>query len=80
MSIKVDGKPWSIKEQIVDDPASGLSFQFEIGPDGLPRLRLFGDDLPFGNREFVFDENGEEAGAGTYTAGTCRPAWLEKLD
>lgn len=76
MSVKPDGKMWEIREQIVEDPATGLTFQFEVMPNGEPRLRIFGSELPFGNREIVFDGNGEEAGGGTYT-GLCRPAWLE---
>lgn len=79
MSIKPDAKWWSVREQIIEDPASGLTFQFEVMPDGSPRLRVFGD-LPFGNREFVFNADGEEAGAGTAVGGLCRPAWLCELD
>jgi hypothetical protein len=80
MALKPDGKFWTVREQIIEDPASGLTFQFEVMPDGKPRLRVFGDKLRFGNREIIFDENGEEAGAGTATAGLCRPAWLERVD
>lgn len=79
MSLKPNGKPWTIREQIIDDPASGLTLQFEVMPDGEPRLRLFGESLPFGNREIIFDTAGAEAGGGTYT-GLCKPAWLQPVD
>ena len=79
MATKPDWKPWSVREQIVEDAASGLTIQFEVYPDGSPRLRIFGDCIPFGNREIVFDSNGEEAGAGTFTSGLCRPAWLDRV-
>lgn len=79
MSVKPDGRAWTVREQIVEDPASGLTIQFEVMPDGEPRLRIFGNALPFGNREIVFDANGIEAGGGTVTAGLCKPSWLEFL-
>jgi len=68
-----------IREQVFTDRASGLTFQFEVMPDGEVRLRVFGEALPLGNREYFFNENGAKAGSGTYT-GLCRPAWLEQVD
>ena len=81
MSMKPDARPWTIQEQIVEDPVTGLTFQFEVlpGSDAPFRLRIFGD-LPFGNREILFDEKGAEASAGTFVAGLCRPAWLHRVD
>jgi hypothetical protein len=79
MSLKTDAKSWTIKEQIVEDQASGLAFQFEVDPNGMLRFRVYGD-LPFGNREIIFDRNGEEAGAGTCVTAICRPGWLERLE
>lgn len=78
MAKKPKAQDWTVKEQIIDDPASGLMIQFETGADGLPRLRIFGE-LPFGNREFIFDPEGVEAGAGTVTVGACRPSWLREV-
>lgn len=78
MPAKPDGKPWAVKEQIIEDPVSGLTFQFEIMPDGEMRFRVYGEQLPFGNREFIFDKEGIEAGAGTVTRGVCRPSWMEQ--
>lgn len=79
MPVKPDGKPWTVKEQIIEDPVSGLTFQFEVMPDGEMRFRIFGAALSFGNREIIFNEEGEKAGSGTATRGLCRPAWLEPV-
>lgn len=77
--LKPNAKPWTIKEQIIEDPVSGLTFQFEVKPCGEFKLRIFGESLTFGNREFDFSPDGREVGAGTFT-GLCRPAWLTKID
>lgn len=79
MSLKPNAKDWTIKEQIVEDPASGLTFQFEQDPSGCLRLRIFGD-LPYGNREIIFSPEGIETGAGTLLGGCHKPAWLTDLD
>jgi hypothetical protein len=80
MAVKPDGGMWVVREQVVEDPASGLTFQFEVTPDGKTRFRVFGRALPFGNREIIFDQNGVEAAAGTVASGLCRPAWLDRVD
>ena len=80
MPAKPDGKVWAVKEQIIEDRVTGLTYQFEVTPDGEPRFRVFGKSLPFGNREIIFDADGVEAGSGTMTQGHCRPAWLEEVD
>jgi hypothetical protein len=68
-------REWKTREQIVEDPASGLVFQFEVLPDGQFAFRVFGD-VPFGNREFVFDREGDEVFAGTALTGPNKPTWL----
>ncbi len=80
MAVKPSGQLCGIREQIIEDPVSGLTFQFLLVPDSdAPvRLRVFGA-LPHGNREFLFDHNGQEAGAGTAFSGTCRPSWLREV-
>jgi hypothetical protein len=80
MALKPDGALCSIREQIIEDPASGLTFQFVHAPNSSApvRLRIFGD-LPFGNREILFDKNGNEAGAGTALTDSCRPTWLREV-
>lgn len=81
MTTKPGASNWTIKEQIIEDAASGLTFQFEVDPESSApmRLRIFGD-LPFGNREIVFDRNGEEAGSGTALTGLSRPTWLTSIE
>lgn len=72
---------WNIEEQIIEDPISGLTFQFEIVPDSPAqfRLRVFGN-LRFGNREFIFNEEGQHAGSSTFLAGACKPTWLQAIE
>jgi len=69
---------WKIREQIIEDPATGLSIQFEALPDGEFAIRLFGECIRFGNREFVFDTHGEFAGAGTALVDGGKATWLYK--
>ena len=78
MASKPNGHLCQIKEQIIEDEASGLTLQFERSDDGTCRLRIYGD-LPFGNREIYFDAEGEEGGAGTALVGLCRPSWLREV-
>ena len=82
MSVKESPREWTVKEQVVEDLASGLTFQFESipGSDAPFRLRIFGSILPFGNREILFNSEGEEAGSGTLLSGLCRPTWLTNVD
>jgi len=75
MSLKLNGVDWAIKEQILEDPVTGLTFQFEVTPNGKQHLRIYGECLEYGNRDFVFD-NGLNVGAGTSVSGVCKPAWL----
>ena len=77
MALKPNGDMCAIREQIIEDPVSGLAFQFVSmpGSDAPVRLRIFGN-LAYGNREILFDKNGDEAGAGTALSGSCRPSWL----
>lgn len=82
MAIKQDAREWTIKEQILEDPASGLTFQFEVVPDDNDapfRFRIFGE-LPFGNREILFGPTGKKAGSGTSLTGLCKPTWLTNVD
>ncbi len=80
MAVKPNGGVCTIREQIIEDPVSGLTIQFVSMPDSdAPvRVRIFGN-LPYGNREILFDKNGEEAGAGTAFGGSCRPGWLREV-
>ncbi len=78
MAVKPGGKLCLIREQIIEDPVSGLILKFEVADDGTGRLFIYGD-LPHGNRQFVFDRKGEEAGAGTALGPFCRPSWLREV-
>ncbi len=80
MAVKPSGGMCVIREQIIEDPVTGLTFQFVSMPDSdAPvRLRVFGD-MPYGNREILFDKNGDEAGAGTAFGSSCRPSWLREV-
>jgi hypothetical protein len=65
-----------VREQIVEDRATGLILQFECA-NGQMRLVIAGKSLPFGNREIIFDGEGREAGAGTLLGEYKRPSWLK---
>ena len=80
MALKPNGSLCSIREQIIEDAASGLTLQFIHKPDSdAPyRLLIYGN-LPNGNREILFDVDGAEAGAGTALVDACRPSWLREV-
>jgi hypothetical protein len=76
--LKPKGALCAIKEQIVEDLASGLVLQFEC-QNGRTRLVIAGRALPFGNREIIFDNEGREAAAGTLVGEFRRPSWLKEV-
>ena len=78
MALKPNGNLCSIREQIVEDVATGLILQFECR-DGRPRLVIAGGALPFGNREILFDVEGRESAAGTLLGEFRRPSWLKEV-
>jgi hypothetical protein len=78
MPIKPNANLCAIKEQIVEDLASGLILQFEC-VEGRTRLVIAGRALPFGNREIIFDTEGREAAAGTLVGEFRRPSWLREV-
>lgn len=69
----------TIREQIIVDRASGLTFQFEVDENGLTRFHVFGGVLPWGNREIVFNCDGHSRGGGTLVGGLARPAWTTRV-
>ena len=69
--LKPDAKTLNIKEQFVNDEVTGLILIFRVAPNGEARLHIGGESLPFGNRDFQFDSNGELIGTGT-SWGDCR--------
>jgi hypothetical protein len=78
MPIKPNATLCGIKEQIIEDLASGLILQFEC-IEGRTRLVIAGKTLPFGNREIIFDDQGREAAAGTLVGEFRRPSWLKSV-
>ena len=76
--VKPNGAVCKVREQIVEDEASGLILQFECA-NGRTRLVIVGKSLPFGNREIIFDDDGREAAAGTLLGRFRRPSWLTKV-
>jgi hypothetical protein len=78
MPIKPNGSLCGIREQIVEDLASGLVLQFEC-TNGRTRLVIAGAALPFGNREIIFDSEGKESAAGTLLGEFRRPSWLKGI-
>lgn len=81
MPIKPNAKTLKIKEQIIDDPASGLKFQFEVieGSNEPFRMNVFGD-LPYGNRKIFFNADGKEGGGETYLGQEpCAASWLKEV-
>ncbi|HUG75974.1 MAG TPA: hypothetical protein VML57_00645 [Burkholderiales bacterium] len=78
MPVKPNATLCPIREQIVEDPASGLILQFEC-VEGYTRLVIAGKSLTLGNREIIFDADGREAAAGTLVGEFRRPSWLKKI-
>ena len=82
MATKPNGRVCAIREQIIEDMASGLTLQITFAEDDgeAPfRLRIYGDALPFGNREFMFDKGGAKAGGATALRVSSRATWLRKV-
>lgn len=67
-----------IREQVFEDEATGLTFQFEVGENGHTYMRIFGP-VEKGNREFEFGDTGLLGGVGTVMDGTNRPTWAVNL-
>jgi hypothetical protein len=78
MPLKPNGAVCRVREQIIEDAASGLTLQFECA-DGRLRLVLAGKALAIGNREILFDDQGREAGAGTLVGEFRKPNWLKGI-
>jgi hypothetical protein len=78
MPLKPNGALCRVREQIIEDAATGLILQFECD-DGRLRIVLAGKVLSAGNRELLFDDQGREAGAGTLAGEFRRPNWLKPI-
>jgi hypothetical protein len=71
---RINGE-WQVKEQLIDDDVSGLTLRFEVLPTGEPILRLYGAQLPHGNRVIRFTCAGELQHMATSVLGSERPNW-----
>jgi hypothetical protein len=79
MPLKPNGGLCRVREQIIEDMASGLTLQFECD-GGRLRLVIAGNPLMKGNREILFDQEGREVAAGTLMGEFRRPTWLKKVE
>jgi hypothetical protein len=82
MGLKEKGQTWTIKEQVIEDLATGLTLKFEVVPDDLEapfRLKIVGD-LPFGDREIMFGPDGQEACSSMAVPSFFNPSWLTSAD
>lgn len=79
MPLKPNGSLCQVREQIIEDMASGLILQFECN-GGRTRLVIAGNHLSPGHREILFDAEGREVGAGTLVGEYRRPSWLKKVE
>lgn len=78
MPLKPNGSRCCVREQIIEDMASGLILQFECN-DGRTRLVIAGNHLSPGQREILFDAEGRAVGAGTVVGDYRRPSWLKPV-
>jgi hypothetical protein len=77
--VKPGGRDWVIKEQIITDPSSGITLQFEVLADGRKILRVLGDALPFGNQEIAFGNDGARRWTRVGIEEPPRATWLRKV-
>lgn len=68
-----------VREQIITDEATGLTFQFELDEDGCTRFRIFGRALPCGNREIILNPEGRHTASGMILRGLTKPTWRTRM-
>ena len=66
--LKPHAKTLKIKEHLINDAVTDLMLIFRVTPSGEARLHISGSNLPYGNRDFQFNKDGELVGTGT---GLC---------
>ncbi len=67
--LKENSKEICLKEQVLFEDASGLTLEFIVieGDEKFPyRIRIYGETLPYGNREIFINKEGKIDGGGTY--------------
>ena len=75
MAVKPNAKDCVIKEQIIEDRVTGLTIQIRKYSEesGGCQISLHGKCLRFGNRNFVFNEDGALNGTGNRNRGAMHP-------
>ena len=81
MALKPGAKDCVVKEQIIEDLVTGLTIQIRKYSDdpGGCQISIHGECLRFGNRDFIFNKDGEITGTGTGTGQVCTPSWLQEV-
>ena len=79
MAIKPSGRMCAIREQIIEDPVSGLTFQFECKPgsDAPVRLRIFGN-LPYGTERSFSTKTAKKRGQEPHLLAPAAQAGLKR--
>ena len=78
MAIKPAAATWSVKEQIVEDLASGLLLRFSVcGFSHSPYRLTIVDKVRGQTLEFLFDDKGKKIGASTIMSGPQELNWLK---
>ena len=78
MAEKPNGGTIVLREQIIEDPVTGITFKVERTASGEGWLRLHGN-IEFGNRDLMFDAEGRLVGTGTGLCRSCpssNSSWL----
>lgn len=70
--LKLNPQTLKIKEQLINDAVTDLMLIFRVTPSGEARLHISGFNLPYGNRDFQFNKDGELVGTGTGTLCPCK--------
>lgn len=56
----------NIQEQKIEDSTNDMTVEIIANDDGEASVILWSPNLPYGNREYQFNKNGQYVGAGTY--------------
>ncbi len=68
---------FAVREEIIEDHASGLTLQFEQDEAGTTRMRIHGDQAS-GDREIHIGAADDVVEAGAVLTSTCCPSWLRE--
>lgn len=79
MAVRPNAAQVTILEQIIEDPVSEISLQFERTDNGGTRLSLFGEKLKCGHRVLAFDCDGNFIGGGTHLRECPQPTFIREI-